>query len=380
MRQHERERLMADVAEFLTTATVPMTDATMTNDVFRYTDPAYTRRELNEVFASQPTVVALSAQLPRPGDFVADELSGDPLVVTRGDDGVVRAFYNVCVHRGTKVVCAEHGNARRHACPFHGWVYDSSGKLVAIPNPEAFPGIAERRPGLTEVTVVERHGLIWRLPPGWGEAELIESLGPLDDELDAYQVNRYVLDRSEVLEQPINWKFVIDGFLETYHFRFLHQSTIGPFVRSNFGPTEQYGRNIRMVALRASYDEHVLNAEGPVDPMPHIAVVYVLFPNTVLVWQGTHHEVWTVHPTAAAPDRSTIRVSVLIPNPAATEQQQRNWDRNWAILMGTVLEEDFAVSRRAQAGFATPAQSQVVYGRNEPALQAFHRSFATLIT
>lgn len=106
----------------------------------------------------------------------------------------------------------------------------------------------------------------------------------------------------------------------------------------------------------------------------------LLFPNTVLVWQGTHFEVWTVHPTGAVPDRCTIRVSVLIPNPAVTEQQQRNWDRNWAILMGTVLEEDFAVSRRAQAGFATAAQTQVVYGRNEPALQAFHRSFATLIS
>lgn len=91
------------------------------------------------------------------------------------------------------MVCEEQGNRRRHACPFHGWVYDSSGTLCAIPNPEAFPGVAEQRPGLNEVTVVERHGLIWRLPQGWGEAELVESLGGLDDEPEAYGVDRYVL-------------------------------------------------------------------------------------------------------------------------------------------------------------------------------------------
>lgn len=367
---------MAEVADLLAAGRVPMTDDTMENEVSRYTDPEYTRRELDAVFATSPRVLALSAQIPQKGDFVTDEVSGEPLVIMRSQDGVARAFYNVCVHRGTKVVCEEQGNRQRHACPFHGWVYDTNGTLRSVSNSEAFPDLGPSRQGLVPVSVVERHGFIWQLPDGWSGGDLVESLGGLDDELDAYGVANFVLERTAVVEQPINWKFVIDGFLETYHFRFLHENTIAPFVRTNFGPTEEYGSNVRMVVLRSSYDEHVTQADGLVDPMPHIAVAYQLFPNTVVVWQGTHIEVWTSYPTAAAPDHCSIRVSVLAPEPTTTEEQQRDWDRNWAILMGTVLEEDFAVSRRAQAGYRTGAVTRLVYGRNEPALQAFHRNLA----
>ena len=379
MRQDERERLMTEVADLLAADQVPMSDSTMENEVYRYTDPGYTRRELDAVFATSPRVLALSAQLPENGDFVTDDLSGEPLVIMRSEDGVARAFYNVCVHRGTKVVCDEQGNRQRHTCPFHGWVYDTTGTLRAVSSPEAFPDLDPSRQALAPVSVVERHGFIWQLPDGWSEADLVESLGGLDDELDAYEVAGFVLERTEVIEQPINWKFVIDGFLETYHFRYLHENTIAPFARTNFGPTREYGSNVRMVVLRASYDEHVTRADGLVDPMPHIAVAYQLFPNTVVVWQGTHIEVWTSYPSTAAPDQCSIRVSVLAPEPTTTEQQQRGWDRNWAILMGTVLEEDFAVSRRAQAGYRTGALTHLVYGRNEPALQAFHRNLAARI-
>ena len=380
MQQVERERLMAEIAELLATNRVPMVDSTSENEVFRYCDPAYTQRELADVFATSPRVLAYSAQVPNPGDFATDDLSGEPLVVMRSEDGVAQAFYNVCLHRGTKVVCEESGNRQRHACPFHGWVYDSSGKLRAVSSPEAFPDLDSSREGLVPVSVVERHGMIWQLPDGWTDADLIDSLGGLDAELEAYGFDRYLLERTEVIEQPLNWKFMVDGFLETYHFKFLHQKTIGPFIRSNFGPTQEYGANVRMVVLRSSYEQEVLGKDGPVDPMPHLAVAYQLFPNTVLVWQGTHIETWTSYPTNGAPDQCSIRISVLIPEPTTEEDRQRDWDRNWAILTGTVLEEDFAVSRRAQAGYATGAVSKVVYGRNEPALQAFHRNLADRIS
>lgn len=367
---------MAEIADLLAADRFPMVDSTMENEVYRYTDPEHTKRELVEVFGASPRVVALSGQVPENGDFVTDDLSGDPLLIMRSADGVARAFYNVCVHRGTKVVCEEQGNRQRHACPFHGWVYDTLGTLRSVPNPEAFGDLGPSRQGLAPVSVVERHGFIWRLPDGWSETDFVESLGGLEDEFDAYGFADFVLERTEVIEQPMNWKFVMDGFLETYHFRFLHANTLGPYVRSNFGPTDEYGLNVRMVVLRTSYDEHVTQADGLVDPMPHMAVAYQLFPNTVVVWQGTHIEVWTSFPTAGEPDRCSIRVSVLAPEPTTTEAQQRNWDRNWAILMGTVLEEDFAVSRRAQAGYQTGAVTHLVYGRNEPALQAFHRNLA----
>lgn len=380
MRQAERERVMVEIADLLGRESFPMTDRTQDNEVFRYTDPAYTQRELESVFTLNPRVIAVSGQVPDVGDFFADDASGEPLVIMRAQDGVVRAFYNVCVHRGTKVVCEEAGNRQRHVCPFHGWVYDAAGRLRAVSDAEAFPDLGENRQGLVPLNVVERHGLVWQLPDGWTETDLARSLGGIDDELASYEVDEMSLDRTAVLQQPVNWKFVMDGFLETYHFKYLHGATIGPFVRSNFGLTDEYGSHTRMIVLRASYDPDALATDETADPMPHIAVAYQLFPNTVMVWQGTHIEIWTSYPTAGAADRCNIRVTVVIPDPAKSNAPDVDWDRNWAILMGTVLEEDFEVSRRAQAGYRTGAVEKLVYGRNEPALQAFHRNLARQVT
>ena len=169
----------------------------------------------------------------------------------------------------------------------------------------------------------------------------------------------------------------MDGFLETYHFQHLHGATIGPFVRSNFGLTDEFGPHTRMIVLRGSYDPDALAADEQADPMTHIAVAYQLFPNTVLVWQGTHFELWTSYPADRAADRCAIRVTVIVPDPEQSDTPNIDWDRNWDILMGTVLEEDLEVSRRAQAGMATGAVATLIYGRNEPALQAFHRNLAS---
>lgn len=376
MRRSEQLRVMAEIADLLANDRVPMADHTLEKEVFRYTDPGYTQRELASVFALNPRVIAVSAQVPDAGDFFADEVSGEPLLITRGQDGVVRGFYNVCVHRGTKVVCQESGSRKRHACPFHGWTYDSEGRLRGVTEVGAFPDLGEGQRGLAPLNVVERHGLVWRLPDGWSEEDLGASLGGLDDELASYEADQMLLDRTATLEQPMNWKFVIDGFLETYHFKYLHRDTIGPYVRSNFGPTDTYERHTRMIVLRASYDTKVL-PDPDADPMPHIAVAYQLFPNTVLVWQGTHIEIWTSYPTNGAADHCNIRVTVVIPDPAKRDTPDLDWDRNWEILMGTVLNEDFEVSRQAQAGLRTGALDKLVFGRNEPALQAYHRNLAS---
>lgn len=378
MREQERQRLVAEINELLHTGVIPMCEHTMENAVYRYADAQYTQAELDSVFATMPRVLAPSALIPAPGDFFTDDINGAPLIITRDPEGVVRGFHNVCLHRGARVVTDTAGNRRLHNCPFHGWAYDTRGHLRAVPSAEAFPDLHEHRRGLMPVHVVERHGLVWLLPDGWNTERLAENLGALDDEFGAYQIDRLALHRSEILEQPMNWKFVIDGFLETYHFKFLHRNTIGPFVRSNFGLTDTFGLNTRMVVLRASYDEHILKAEQPDDLLAHTAVMYQLFPNTVLVWQGPQIEIWTAHPKTGKPDQCNVRVSVLIPGQDAAPHKT-DWQRNWQILMNTVLNEDFAVSRQAQNGLASGALTHILYGRNEPALQAFHRHLAACV-
>lgn len=95
MEQAERERIVAEVAVHLREGTVPMTDSTTQNPVAGYIDRAHTRLERERVFASQQSVIAFGAQLRNAGDFVTDDLSGEPLFIVRGEDGVLRGFFNI---------------------------------------------------------------------------------------------------------------------------------------------------------------------------------------------------------------------------------------------------------------------------------------------
>lgn len=376
MDQDTRVRLADEITGHLRAGTLPLAEGVMANPVDVYTDPAHLAAERDRLFRRHPRVVAFSDQVRRAGDFVTDELSGEPVLVVRGEDGTLRAFYNVCRHRGAAVESAPCGNQRRFTCPYHAWTYDTTGALRGVPDSEGFPDLDAERRALAPLQVTERHGFVWLLPEGWGEDDLATSLGGLDRELGAYGLGDYVLERTEVLRQPFNWKLIVDGFLEAYHLQFLHRTTIGPYIRSNFTPTEGFGDNLRMVAVRRSFDGEVDKAPEDVELLANVAIIYLLFPNTVLVWQGDHFECWTVHPDGDDPGAVVMRASLLAPAPVKTEDEQLHWDRNWKVLMDTVLNEDFVVARTMQRGFSTGAQEHVLFGRNEPALQLYHRRLA----
>jgi hypothetical protein len=90
--------------------------------------------------------------------------------------------------------------------------------------------------------------------------------------------------------------------------------------------------------------------------------------------QGDHLETWHVYPFGDAPDESVMYTSLYTPEPANTESARRHWDRNMDLLMATVEKEDFPLSEGVQRGFHSGAQDEVLFGRNEPSLQHFHKS------
>ena len=129
-----------------------------------YRDPARWDAEMEQVFRRSPLIVALSCDLREPGSYDTLEIAERPVVVTRGDDGVARAFLNVCRHRGA-LVAEGCGTTRRFTCPYHAWVYDTRGKLVGVPGRDTFGDIDVS--GLVELTTHERAGVILAvLTPG----------------------------------------------------------------------------------------------------------------------------------------------------------------------------------------------------------------------
>lgn len=353
----------------------PMVDDVMRHPVGRYVDPEHVRRERERLFGVYPIVVGHGSDVRSPGDYFVDDLSGRSLLIVRGEDGVLRGFHNVCAHRGSAVELHACGNQRRFTCPYHAWSYDTAGRLRSIPNDDGFTSVDREQHGLVPVPVEERHGLVWAVPgvaPG-ATIDVASFLGELDQELAGFEMAGHVRQRTDVLREPFNWKLVVDGFLETYHIRFLHRSTIGPYIGSNFALYDDFGLHARMIGLRASFHEHRTSPRAEREFLPHVAIIYLVFPNTVLVWQGDHFEVWSVFPDGEHADRMVARASLLAPTAPTTDDEQRHWDKNWEVLMNTVLNEDFVVARTMQRNFASGARTHAVFGRQEATLQHFHR-------
>jgi phenylpropionate dioxygenase-like ring-hydroxylating dioxygenase large terminal subunit len=379
VQRHIQKRLIAEIDHYLDTATTAMADGLFANPVADYAAPARLAQEHAQLFRRYPLVIGHGSECPEPHDFFTRDLAGVPVVISRQVDGSLRALVNVCRHRGSKVVLDACGHRGSFTCPYHAWGYRADGTLATIPYEDGFVELDRAQMGLVSLPVQERHGLVWVVLTPGAPIDVAAHLGELDDELASYGLDGYVVERSTLLPAPMNWKLVVDGFLEVYHLRFLHPTTIAPYIRTNLAPFEPIGPHGRMVAVRTNYDELRARSPEEIDLLPHVAAIYQLFPNTILIWQADHFETWLVSPAGDDPARSTSHVQLLAPHPTASADEQRHWDRNWKVLMDTVLEEDFVASEAIQRGFTAGAQNHLTFGRNEPALQHFHRTLGAVL-
>jgi phenylpropionate dioxygenase-like ring-hydroxylating dioxygenase large terminal subunit len=353
--------------------TTALADDIYRNPVAVYTCPQQAARERALFFRGGPINIGLSGLLPRPGDWLTHDYAGVPMLLVRRPDLSLGAFLNVCRHRGARVVDGVGCGARSFSCPYHGWTYGFDGSLVARPEDASFAGAERPSHGLRALPVIEKYGMIWVGPLPGMALDVDGLLDGVADDLAAYRLDTYHHYETRELRREMNWKLAIDTFCETYHLSSLHPETVSPLFytnRATFGP---FGRNHRIIAARRTIDELRGQPEGSWDVFSHTAMAYVLFPNTVFLYQRDHVETWHIFP-GERPDRCAMYVSLYIPEPAASDSAKRHWDRNFALLMATVESEDFPTCEGMQRGFLSGAQEAIVFGRNEPALQHFHRA------
>ncbi|NNL85746.1 MAG: Rieske 2Fe-2S domain-containing protein [Myxococcales bacterium] len=350
-----------------------MAESVYRNPVDDYTDPEQFEAEWKRLFRRLPLVVALSCELVEPGAYLTEDRVGLPALVIRGDDGKLRAFANVCRHRGTKLLRGCGVTKRRISCPYHAWSYTRDGALAHVPRDGAFSAdINLGELGLTPLPVVERHGLVWLVPSVGAACDVDAFLGSAAADLASFAIEGYHHYETRSLRQAMNWKLVVDTFLETYHLGSLHRTTVFPILHGDVGAFDPMGPHLRNVYARRGLENLRDRPRSEWDFIEQTAIVYVLFPNTVFVMQGDHIETWRVFPDPNDVNASEIVLSLYTPEPTKTESAKRHWDRNMDLLVRTVLEEDFPVGEEIQRGFYSGAQDHVVYGRNEPALAHFH--------
>jgi len=231
--------------------------------------------------------------------------------------------------------------------------------------------------GLTELPCAERHGLVFIARRPGGSIDLDAHLGPLDAELAAMELGAFVLERRTERSVDANWKLIMDGFLETYHVRFLHAATLTNRLFSDRGSYDAFGRHGRLASMRKTYDPQAHTA--PDDFLSQLVLSYRLFPNAEVLWAIDHYEVWQVEPDRTRPDRTLVRTALLTRPEELCRSE--HWARNLQMAMDIITTEDFAAATSAQRALnGGAAPPQVVYGRNEPGVQHFQQELAAAVT
>ena len=376
MDQATQISLIRRIFDYLDRHATAMSERVHREPVTAYADPEQASLEQRLLFRAHPIVLGLSCEVKHPGDFFTHDLTGVPILVVRSSSGDLRAFLNVCRHRGAKVAAASGCGRRSFACPYHAWTYDVDGRLLGMGTRHGFDGLDRAAHGLTPLPVVERHGLIWVRPTPGEPFDLASLLGDMDSALAPYGWSSYHHHATRVMSRRMNWKLAVDTFLESWHVPVLHRRTVAQVLLGGIAVFDRFGRNLRVIFPLKSIDELRHKAEAEWDLVSRALIIHVIFPNTVLVMASDHLETWRIFPAVDDPGQTVIQVSLYTPEPGRTDSARAEWDHRLELLLGTVDNEDFAVTEGIQQGLVTGAQTHVTFGRHEPALTHFHRAIA----
>ena len=191
-----------------------------------YVDPRVYDVEVDTVFARDWVCVARAEQVPGPGDYVCVDVPGQPIVVARGRDGVLRAFSRICLHRAMPVVEGA-GNAGRFVCPYHHWTYELDGTLRSAPMMTGAEGFEPARCRLPALRLEVWQGFVFvnRDPEA---AALAPRLAGLEALIRPYRFDGLAVAATTEFDSPWNWKILVENFMEAYHHIGIHATTFEP--------------------------------------------------------------------------------------------------------------------------------------------------------
>jgi nitrite reductase/ring-hydroxylating ferredoxin subunit len=350
-----------------------------------YTDIERWQREVDTIFRKRPLIVGFSCELPRNGSYKALQIAGVSLLLTRSTDGVARAFLNVCRHRGAILAQPGQGEAPAFSCPYHGWSYDTKGRLIGVPRESQFGCVERGSLGLRQLACEERYGLIFAmLVPGLS-LNVDEWLGSFARILEGCNFNRCHFF-SEVSFPGPNWKLAMDGYLENYHFEALHAKTFVPFIQPAVLGVEKHGRHILQYSCARTISQLQGQPESEWKPKQHVISVPFVFPNTQIGFlnegagaaEGYHGglvQIERIFPGARPTESVTIQ-TILSTEPI-TGERQIAYATDWATLGRVAVEtEDYRAGTLIQDGLSSNANEEFILGRNELCLQHFHTRLA----
>jgi phenylpropionate dioxygenase-like ring-hydroxylating dioxygenase large terminal subunit len=272
-----------------------------------YTSDSVLSHERARLFSRSWCLAAAAEELAAPGSFVTLNPGGTPLIVVRDQLGELRAFHNVCRHRGITLLEGSGQLGRFMTCPYHQWSYGLDGELARVPQQEEqFPGLDRCSLGLHDAQVAEWRGMVF-VNPSSRSAPFKEVMAGLDDRLDRFLSGPLHEVAHVSYEAACNWKLLVENHIDVYHLWYLHARSLAAYEHRSF-QWESLGDN--WWSLEPLKDP--TSVSGGFDwigeEMQHRIGAYLLFPNLMLV--TTDHYFATYDAAPIAPGRTLLTLRV----------------------------------------------------------------------
>jgi len=328
--------------------------------------------EMRQVFKRLPLMLAASCELPEPGDYKSITAAGMPILISRGEDGEIRAFVNMCSHRGAQIMAEGHGNSHRFTCPYHAWSYNQQGELTGVYGAKDFGELDKSSHGLRPLPVLERCGLVWVIANPDSDLDMTAFLQGYDELLGQFGFENWHMFSQRTVKGP-NWKIAYDGYLDFYHLPILHKETFGDTFGNralyySWGPHQRVSAPTEDWLTLDGIDEQ----DWPREAL--LAGVWTIFPHVSIAGfdgGGRGVMISQLFPGDTPGESITVQ-NYLMEKEPETEELAEEAHKQFEFLKFVVEEEDYATGLRQQRALKTGARKSVMFGRNEAGGQNFH--------
>ena len=348
-----------------------------------YRDPEFFDAEMTRVMRPSWQVVCHVSDIANAGDWQTLGFLGESILVIRGEDMNVRAFTNVCRHRGSRLLSSASGCARRLTCPYHGWTYGLDGRLVGVPGKSDYPGLDMAAHGLAAVEHEVWRGFIFVRLAGGGPS-VAAMMAPYEQLIAPYRLDELrALGRMTLRPRAVNWKNIADNYSDGLHIVVAHPGLTRLFGHSyGVEAAEHVDRMWGLIAEQpsAKLSERMYQRALPrVEYLPEDAqrqwLYFKLWPNVAFDIYPDQVDFMQFLPVS--PTSTMIReINYAIPDERREMKAARYL--NWRINR-QVNAEDTALITRVQQGMMSSSFTSGPLGESEVCLRSFCRKIRALI-